>query len=58
MVEELNQLIEAVVFDIDGTLVDHQLAIEKGIEEFYGKHFSDSEAALEKIKEIWEKEHN
>jgi len=51
-------LIKAVIFDIDGTLVDHQFAIEKGIEEFYGEHFSDSEVALEKFKKIWEREHN
>lgn len=55
---ELVDLIEAVIFDIDGTLVDHQLAIEKGIEEFYEEYFRDSEVALEEFKEIWEEEHD
>ena len=51
-------MIKAVVFDIDGTLVDHHLAIEKGIEEFYEEYFSDSEIELDEFKEIWEEEHD
>lgn len=51
-------MIEAVIFDIDGTLVDHSLAIEKGIEEFYGEYFSDSDIELDEFKEIWEEEHD
>ncbi|MFW6196322.1 MAG: HAD family hydrolase, partial [Thermoplasmatota archaeon] len=52
------RLIEGVIFDIDGTLVDHQLAIEKGIEEFYEEYFSDSDIGLGEFKEIWEEEHD
>ena len=47
-----------MIFDIDGTLVDHHLAIEKGIEEFYERYFYDSEIDLHKFKEIWEEEHD
>lgn len=52
------RLIEGVIFDIDGTLVDHHLAIKNGIEEFYKEYFSDSEIELEEFKEIWEEEHD
>ena len=47
-----------MIFDIDGTLVDHHLAIEEGIEEFYEEFFSDSEISLGEFKEIWEEEHD
>lgn len=55
---ELDELVEAVIFDIDGTLVDHSMAIENGMEEFYERYFNGSSLELEKFKEIWEEEHD
>lgn len=51
-------MIEAVIFDIDGTLVDHHRAIEEGIEEFFEEYFFDSDIELDEFKEIWEEEHD
>lgn len=47
-----------MIFDIDGTLVDHSSAIEKGVEEFYERYFAEEDVELDEFIEIWEEEHN
>jgi putative hydrolase of the HAD superfamily len=55
---EICILIEAVVFDIDDTLVTHSLAIEKAIKEFYNEFFEDDLINSTDFYEMWQEQHD
>lgn len=46
------------MFDIDGTLLDHEGAVIKGIKEIYEQYFRDSSKGLEDFINIWAEEND
>lgn len=46
------------MFDIDGTLLDHEGAVIKGIKEIYEQYFRGSSKALKDFINLWAEEHD